>query len=182
MSGGVWEVEYCGPNGERWSEKVRNMITTSGLRYALEAIFTWSAGSGNFDHPSLIFGSGGDPGLGLTEYSGVSLSDTEASHPGWVIWSFSHMYIDAGYPVAIFGTAANNSVSFVRSLSYTFDFNRSGIANVAVVLRGIALYTTGGDYLFSTALFSEPRTVSSGGVLRVNYTLAIAGGTTGSTS
>ena len=85
MSGGVWTADYVGPNGEHWSEKVRNMITTSGLRYALEAIFTWSDSSDRFIYPKLIYGSGGDPGLGLTAFSEVALSDTTISHPGWSV-------------------------------------------------------------------------------------------------
>ncbi len=141
-----------------WQEKIeaKNLVPTAGLNSVLSVYFnsgtqitTWYMG--------LINNAG---------FASIAAGDTSASHAGW---SESTDYTEAVRQTIAFGAAAGGSISSSASCSFTM--------NATVTIKGafvISNSTKGGSTgtLFAAAAFTNTQSMTSGQVLKVDYSCA----------
>ena len=136
---------------EKWSEEVKNLVTTVGKTDIVDKYFKASAYTAAWY-------------LGLKGSGTISSSDTLASHSGWSeITPYS-----GNRPAITFGTTAsgsNTTNALNISINATSTISGAFLANASSGTSGI---------LYSTSDFTVARTVASGDTLSVTLTLSVS--------
>lgn len=157
---GSYVVSCYGADGAlKWSEEIKNIVTTAGKNDALDKYLSGSAYTAAW-YLGLVSATG---------YTGVPVvGDTAASH---ATWAEDVAYSQANRPVASFAAAAAGS----KSLSSVAVFTM----NATTTIKGCFLITSstkGGTtgVLYSAGLFSGgDKAMQSGDTLNVSYTASL---------
>jgi hypothetical protein len=149
----VYKFECFGPDGRlKWTELVRNLVTTEGKNALLSIMFdaatqvtTWYCG---------LKGSGS-----------ANAADTLASHAGW-----SEVTDYTGNRKAVtWGSASSGSLAASSAVSFAID----DTATVAGALLASVDTGTSGT-LYSAGDFAVPRSVANGDTVNVTPTVTAA--------
>ena len=156
---GVYVAECFGPDGKlKWSDTIKNLVTTVGKNDALDKYLAGSAYTAAW-YIGLIDSTG---------YTGVAAGDTSASHTGW---AESSAYSQAARPTAGFSAASGGSKATSAALVYSI--------NATATIKGsflISNSTKGGTtgILYSAGLFTGgDKVVANGDTLNVSYTASL---------
>lgn len=163
--GGFFHFRCYNPDGSlAWQElnvpvvEAKNLVPNGGLDHVLSVVLgagtqvaTWYAG--------LIDNSG---------FSAVNASDTMSSHSGW---AESTAYTQANRVTLAFGAVSGQSIATSSSASFTMNASAT-VKGAFVVSNNTKGGTTG--TLFAAGAFTNAQTLSSGQVLKVDYTCAAA--------
>ena len=157
---GSYHVECRGADGElKWSEEIKNLVTTAGKNDALDK---YLAGSGYT--ATWYLGLISSAGYGV----GPAVGDTSASHAGW---TEDQNYSQGTRPAAAWSAAAAGAKALSSAAAFTM--------NAATTIKGcflIASSAKGGTtgILYSAGLFSGgDKVVQSGDTLSVSYTASL---------
>jgi len=163
---GVYKIECHDAQGNlKWSAESKNLVVNGGLQDMNAKYFTGSAYTAAWYLGLYGAGASNNPAAG----------DTMASHAGW---TEVVPYSNATRPVCTFGTptTANPSVATNSASPASFTINATATVGGAFLTSNNTKSGTTG-ILYSAADFGAPgdRSVASGDVLTVTYTLSLAG-------
>ena len=163
---GVYKIECHDASGNlKWSAESKNLVVNGGLQDMNAKYFTGSAYTAAWYLGLYGAGASNTP----------AASDTMSSHIGW---TEVVPYSNATRPVCTFGTptTANPSVATNSASPASFSINATATVGGAFLTSNNTKNGTTG-ILYSAADFGAPgdRSVASGDVLTVTYTLSLAG-------
>jgi len=163
---GVYTIQCFDAQGVlKWEAESKNLVVNGGLQDMNAKYFTGSAYTATWYLGLYGAGASNNP----------AASDTMASHAGW---TEIVPYSNATRPVCTFGipTTANPSVATNSASPASFSINATATVGGAFLTSNNTKSGTTG-ILFSAADFGAPgdRSVASGDVLNVTYTLSLAG-------
>lgn len=157
---GFYTVECIGADGKvKWSDQIKNLVTTVGKNFALDTYLAGSAYTAAW-YMGLI---------SLTSYGvGPAAADTMASHGGW---AEDQTYSQATRPAPAFSAAAAGS----KATSSAVVFSINGTTTIKGCFLN-TVSTKGGTTgtLYSAGLFTGgDKAVASGDTLNVTYTASL---------
>jgi len=163
---GVYKIQCFDAQGNlKWEAKSKNLVVNVGLQDMNAKYFTGSSYTATWYLGLYGAGASNTP----------AASDTMSSHAGW---TEVVPYSNATRPVCTFGTptTANPSVATNSASPASFTINATATVGGAFLTSDNTKSGTTGT-LFSAADFGSPgdRSVASGDVLTVTYTLSLAG-------
>jgi len=163
---GVYTIQCFDAQGNlKWEAKSKNLVVNVGLQDMNAKYFTGSAYTAAWYIGLYGAGASNTP----------AASDTMSSHAGW---TEIVPYSNATRPVCTFGvpTTANPSVATNSASPASFSINATATVGGAFLTSNNTKSGTTGT-LYSAADFGSPgdRSVASGDVLTVTYTLSLAG-------
>jgi len=163
---GVYTIECFDAQGNlKWEAESKNLVVNVGLQDMNAKYFTGSAYTAAWYIGLYGAGASNTP----------AASDTMSSHAGW---TEVVPYSNATRPVCTFGTptTANPSVATNSASPASFSINATATVGGAFLTSDNTKNGTTG-ILYSAADFGAPgdRSVASGDVLTVTYTLSLAG-------
>lgn len=155
---GVYTVTCYGADGQvKWSDTIKNLVTTVGKNDLLDKYLTGSAYTAAWY-------------LGLVDGAttpSYAIGDTAASHAGW---TENVVYSNASRPAPSWGSASAGSKATTATA-----FNINGTATIAgtfLISNATKSGTTG--ILYSAGSFTGGnKIVSSGDTLNVTYTASV---------
>lgn len=149
----------------KWEDSNHNLVVNVGLQYLAGSALTSTA-----QITSWYIGL-----YGAASSNNPASSDTASSHAGW---TENTTYSNATRPAATFAAATNANPSVVTNSASVAVFNINGSTTIGGAFL-ISNSTKGGTTgtLFSAADFQSPgdRSVVSGDVIQVTYTLSVSG-------
>ncbi len=152
----VYEFECRDAEGNvKWSETVRNLVTTAGKNDLLDKYFAGSAYTAGWF-------------MGLVDnasFTAIAAADTMASHAGWIE---SVVYSNATRPAIAFAAASGGTK--VTSAAVAFNINGAATIN-GVFVNSVNTKSGTTGILYSAGSFSGTRAVSNGDTLNVQLTL-----------
>lgn len=163
---GVYKIQCHDVSGNlKWEAESKNLVVNGGLQDMNAKYFTGST-----------YTAAWYIGLyGAAASNNPAASDTMSSHAGW---TEIVPYSNATRPVCTFGTptTANPSVATNSASPSSFSINATSTVGGAFLTSNSTKSGTTGT-LYSAADFGSPgdRSVASGDVLTVTYTLSLAG-------
>jgi hypothetical protein len=163
---GVYTIQCHDVSGNlKWEAESKNLVVNGGLQDMNAKYFTGST-----------YTAAWYIGLyGAAASNNPAASDTMSSHAGW---TEIVPYSNATRPVCTFGTptTANPSVATNSASPSSFSINATSTVGGAFLTSNSTKSGTTGT-LYSAADFGSPgdRSVASGDVLTVTYTLSLAG-------
>jgi hypothetical protein len=163
---GVYTIQCFDAQGNlKWEAESKNLVVNGGLQDMNAKYFTGAAYTAAWYIGLYGAGASNTP----------AASDTMASHAGW---TEIVPYSNATRPVCTFATptTANPSVATNSASPATFNINASATVGGAFLVSNSTKSGTTGT-LYSAADFGSPgdRSVVSGDILTVSYTLSLAG-------
>lgn len=163
---GKYVVECYDKDGNlKWRDESKNLVVNVGLQYMAGVALTATAQSTTWYLGLYGAASSNNPAAG----------DTMASHAGWTEVT---AYSEATRPTASFAAATNANPSVVTNSASVATFTINGTTTVGGAFL-TSNNTKGGTTgtLFSAADFQSPgdRSVTSGDILNVTYTMSLAG-------
>jgi len=152
---GFFVVEHIRGGKTIAKEEIKNAATNVGLNLMLDAMFTGATAISSW-YMGLIDNA---------NYSAVANDDTMASHAGW---QESVAYSESARPAWGVGAAGSQSVTNATAVDFTI--------NASAVIKGIfvtsdSTKSASTGTLWATSIFSSARTVNSGDVLKLTYTV-----------
>ena len=139
----------------RWTECVRNLVTTAGKTDLLNQYFSGSAYTATWY-------------AGLKNLGTAVITDTMALHPSW---TENTSYSNSTRPQMLFSAAAAGVISTSNTPSFTM--NASTTIYGMFTTSNSAIGGTSGT-LYNVADFSTPRSTLSGDVIIVSVTLTVS--------
>lgn len=163
---GVYKIQCHDASGNlKWEAESKNLVVNVGLQDMNAKYFTGSSYTATWYLGLYGAGASNTP----------AASDTMSSHAGW---TEVVPYSNATRPVCTFGTptTANPSVATNSASPASFSINATATVGGAFLTSDNTKNGTTG-ILYSAADFGAPgdRSVASGDVLTVTYTLSLAG-------
>jgi hypothetical protein len=163
---GVYKIQCHDAQGNlKWESKSKNLVVNAGLQDMNDKYFTGSAYTAAWFIGLYGAGASNTP----------AASDTMLSHAGW---TEIIPYSNATRPSCTFATptTANPSVATNAASPASFSINATATVGGAFLTSSSTKGGTAGT-LFSAADFGAPgdRSVVSGDILTVSYTLSLAG-------
>ena len=163
---GVYKIECHDAQGNlKWSAESKNLVVNGGLQDMNAKYFTGSAYTAAWYLGLYGAGASNTPAAG----------DTMSSHAGW---TEVVPYSNATRPACTFGTptTANPSVATNSASPASFTINATATVGGAFLTSNNTKSGTTGT-LYSAADFGSPgdRSVASGDILTLTYTLSLAG-------
>jgi hypothetical protein len=163
---GVYKIECRDEQGNlKWEAKSKNLVVNVGLQDMNAKYFTGSAYTAAWYIGLYGAGASNTP----------AASDTMSSHAGWIEIV---PYSNATRPVCTFATptTANPSVATNTASPASFNINATATVGGAFLVSDSTKNGSTGT-LYSAADFGAPgdRSVVSGDILIVSYTLSLAG-------
>jgi hypothetical protein len=163
---GVYKIQCHDAQGNlKWEAESKNLVVNGGLQDMNAKYFTGSSYTAAWYIGLYGAGASNNP----------AATDTMASHAGW---TEIVPYSNATRPVCTFGTptTANPSVATNSASPASFSINATSTVGGAFLTSSSTKSGTTGT-LYSAADFSSPgdRSVASGDILTVTYTLSLAG-------
>jgi hypothetical protein len=163
---GIYKIECHDAQGNlKWAAESKNLVVNEGLQDMNAKYFTGSAYTAAWYLGLYGAGASNTPAAG----------DTMSSHAGW---TEVVPYSNATRPACTFGTptTANPSVATNSASPASFTINATATVGGAFLTSNSTKSGTTGT-LYSAADFGSPgdRSVSSGDVLTLTYTLSLAG-------
>jgi hypothetical protein len=163
---GVYTIQCFDAQGNlKWEARSKNLVVNGGLQDMNAKYFTGSAYTAAWYIGLYGAGASNNP----------AASDTMSSHAGW---TEIVPYSNATRPVCTFGTptTANPSVATNSASPASFSINATATVGGAFLTSNSTKSGTTGT-LYSAADFGAPgdRSVASGDILNVTYTLSLAG-------
>jgi hypothetical protein len=158
---GYYTVE-CFNNGQLvWKDDIHNLVTTVGKNFTMDTTLGNTAG--------------GAVVMGLKGTGTAAVTDTQASHAGWLEVGLANAPVYTGNrPTPTFSAAASGSKT--TSSAVTFAITSSGtVAGCFINIGGSATKDNTTGTLFSAGDFTAgAKTVTSGDTLSVTYTATAA--------
>jgi len=160
---GRYVVECRDASGRlRWRETVHNVVTTVGINLMLDTSFLGSGYTATGPFAGLISGA---------SFSGVSASDTMASHPGWIESGLANppTYL-TGRRTVTFSSAAAGQIA--TSAPFSFSITGTGVVGGVFIVYGSGASATiddTGGTLYSASVFDTTHTVSPFDTININY-------------
>lgn len=157
---GVYTVECRAADGTlRWSEEIKNLVTTSGKNDALDKYL-----SGATYTAAWYLGL-----IGSASYTtGPAVGDTAATHAGWVE---AAGYSQASRPTASFAAAAAGSKALASAAVFSINADTT-IKGCFLISNATKSGTSG--ILYSAGLFTAgDKVVQNGDTLNVSYTASL---------
>jgi len=152
----TYVIECVGPDGNlKWTETVKNLVTTEGLTDNLDKYLKGSAYTAAFY-------------VGLTDGTPtVAAGDTMASHAGWVEVA---AYTEGTRPALTLGSVSGGSVNNSASkASYSVNANSTTIGGAFITTNNTKSGTTG--VLYGVGAFSGgDKSADDGDTLNVTVT------------
>jgi hypothetical protein len=163
---GVYTIECFDAQGNlKWEAKSKNLVVNVGLQDMNAKYFTGSAYTAAWYIGLYGAGASNTP----------AAADTMSSHAGW---TEVVPYSNATRPACTFGTptTANPSVATNSASPASFTINATATVGGAFLTSNSTKSGTTG-ILYSAADFGSPgdRSVASGDILTLTYTLSLAG-------
>jgi hypothetical protein len=161
-TGGYYTVECHDAQGNlKWKDDIHNLVTTVGLNLTCDTIL------GNSAAGAVV--------MGLKGAGTADISDTQASHAGWLeVGGTNAPTYSGNRPAPTFGAA----VAGVKATSSAVTFGMTGSGTVAGCFLNIGGSSTKDNTtgtLFSAGDFTAgSKTVTSGDTLSVTYQLTAA--------
>jgi len=170
MALGYFTIQCYDKDGKlKWEDENHNLVVNVGLQYMCSVALT----AGATAQTQLTSWYIGLYGAGAT--NSPAASDTMASHAGW---TEIVPYSNATRPACTFvaATTANPSVATNAASVAVYSINATATVGGAFLVSNSTKSGSTGT-LFSAADFAAPgdRSVASGDVLNVTYTLSLAG-------
>jgi hypothetical protein len=138
----------------------KNGITNAGLNNMLGVTFhndtqsaTWYAGL-----------------ISAVAFGSVAAGDTMASHSGWTETS---AYSETNRPTWGVGAASGKSITNSTNMTFTINADGTQVAGIFIVNNNTKGGTTG--ILWCTGLFPSAQTFLNGDLIKVQYTVTLAG-------
>jgi hypothetical protein len=158
---GYYTVE-CFNNGQLvWKDDIHNLVTTVGKNFTMDTTLGNTAG--------------GAVVMGLKGTGTAAVTDTQASHAGWLEVGLANAPVYTGNrPTPTFSAASSGSKT--TSSAVTFAITSSGtVAGCFINIGGSATKDNTTGTLFSAGDFTAgAKTVTSGDTLSVTYTATAA--------
>lgn len=141
----------------KWTDTIKNLVTTVGGNFALDTIFANSAG--------------GAVVMGLCGTGTKALADTQASHAGWTERGGANAPVYTGNrPTPAFSAAAAKSKSTSSAVSFAFTSGGT-ISGCFINIGGSATKDNTTGTLYSAGDFTGgDKIVANGDSLAVSYT------------
>lgn len=165
---GVYTVKCIGKDGkEKWSDTIKNLITTVGKNLTLDTALAGAAYTVTGPYMGLISSVG---------YSAIAASDTMASHAGWAEAGTGTDYplYNGTRKTAVFSAAAAGAKALSSALSFVIE-TTGGTVKGCFIVFGTGAVATIGDTngtLFSAGLFTGgDKVVGVGDTLQVSYSV-----------
>jgi hypothetical protein len=163
---GVYTIQCFDAQGDlKWEAESKNLVVNGGLQDMNAKYFTGSAYTAAWYIGLYGAGASNTP----------AASDTMSSHAGW---TEIVPYSNATRPVCTFATptTANPSVATNTASPASYNINATATVGGAFLVSNSTKSGTTGT-LYSAADFGAPgdRSVVSGDILTVSYTLSLAG-------
>ena len=163
---GVYKIQCCDAQGNlKWEAESKNLVVNGGLQDMNAKYFTGSAYTAAWYIGLYGAGASNTP----------AASDTMSSHAGWTEIT---PYSNATRPVCTFATPTTANPSVATNTASPASYNINATATVGGAFL-VSDSTKGGSTgtLYSAADFGAPgdRSVVSGDILTVSYTLSLAG-------
>lgn len=156
---GVFEFECFDKNGRlKWKKEAYNAMVNTGRELWLDVMFYTTA------KPTWYMGLIRSP-----NYTGLSASDTMASHSGW---EEANEYSETTRQLVTFAAASGGAITHTERVYFSI--------NASQTMKGAFLCTDSTKQgstgtLFCTALFTGgDESVENGDVLKVTYTVNLA--------
>lgn len=162
VSGYFTAICYKEDGSERWRHDFPNGVTNTGFNLMLDSTFrsgsispisTWYIG---------LIGSG--------SFSGVSATDTMASHTGWL--EDSTHYTASVRPTWGSGAAASKQITNASSVNFAMNTDNTVIKGIFITSDSTLGGTTG--TLWSAGLFTADQTLFNGDTLKITYTVSLS--------
>lgn len=164
LAAGVYSAECYGADGQlKWSDTFHNLTTNVGRQDLLQKYFIGNTGPG-----AVV--------MGLKGTGTAAVTDTQASHAGWLEVGLANAPTYSGNrkaPVFTTVTTANPAV-LATTTAVVFSITGSGtVAGAFINVGGSATIDNTTGVLFSAGDFTGgSKTVSSGDTINVSYTLS----------
>lgn len=137
-----------------------NGVTNEGFNDFLDAYFNQASQNTNY-YLGLISNSG---------YTGVAVTDTMASHSGWVEQHAN--YSESNRPEWNPGAAASKQVTNSTTVDFSITVDSTVVKGIFVTTNNTKNGTTG--KLWATALFNADQTLFNGDTLKITYTVLLS--------
>lgn len=157
---GCYTVECRDAEGNlKWTDEIKNLVTTAGKNYALDTLFSGSTYTAAW-YVGLISSS--------SYTTGAAAGDTSASHGGW---TEDQNYTQTARPTASFASASGGSKAL--SSAAVFSMNASTTIKGCFMITNSTKGGTTGT-LYSAGLFTGgDKVLQNGDTLNVSYTASL---------
>jgi hypothetical protein len=150
---------YSADGFVKWADEIENLVTTVGKNFTLDTTLGNTAG--------------GAVVMGLKGTGTAAVTDTQASHAGWLEVGLANAPTYSGNrPTPSFSSASAGSKATSSAVSFSIT-STGTVAGCFINIGGSATKDSTTGTLFSAGDFSSSKSVVSGDTIAVSYTATL---------